>query len=224
LPAAFGIDCYGFRVASVAYTQTPRSTTRRLAARGCYDRSVVHAILDEALVAHLGVTTDSGPRVMPTTFARVGEMVYVHGSLANRTFREASGAAVCLEVTLLDGLVLARSAFHHSMNYRSVMIYAVASAVIDLAEKRAALDAMVERAAPGRSAAARPPTDTELRSTLVLSLPLVEVSAKVRTGGPLDDEADLSWPVWAGVIPLRLEAGPPVAVVALPSGGAADLQ
>ncbi len=171
----------------------------------------MHAILDEALVAHLGVTTDSGPRVMPTTFARVGEMVYVHGSLANRTFREASGAAVCLEVTLLDGLVLARSAFHHSMNYRSVMVYAVASAVIDPGEKRAALDAMVERSAPGRSAAARPPTDSELRSTLVLSIPLVEVSAKVRTGGPLDDEADLSWPVWAGVIPLRLEAGPPVA-------------
>jgi uncharacterized protein len=206
------------------YTPTLRSTTRRLAARGSYDRTVVHAILDEALVAHLGVTTDGGPRVIPTTFARVGELVYVHGSVANRTFREASGAAVCLEVTLLDGLVLARSAFHHSMNYRSVMVYAVASVVTDPGEKRAALDAMVERAAPGRSATARPPTDAELRSTLVLSVPLVEVSAKVRTGGPLDDDADLSWPVWAGVIPLHLEAGRPVATAASASGGAADHQ
>jgi uncharacterized protein len=189
------------------YTPTARSTTRRLAARGSYDRAVVHAILDEALVAHLAVLTDEGPRVLPTTYARLDEVVYVHGSIANRTLREASGAAVCLAVTLLDGLVLARSAFHHSMNYRSVVVYGTARVVADTAEKGAALDAIVERAAPGRSAEARPPTETELRSTLVLAIPLVEVSAKVRTGGPLDDDADRSWPVWAGVVPLRLVAG-----------------
>jgi nitroimidazol reductase NimA-like FMN-containing flavoprotein (pyridoxamine 5'-phosphate oxidase superfamily) len=189
------------------YQRTDRTTLRRLPDRGRYDRRVVHAILDEALVGHLGVTTEAGPRVLPTTYARVDEVVYVHGSLANRTFRAAAGAAVCFEVTLLDGLVLARSAFHHSMNYRSVLVYAVAEVVADTAGKMAALDAVVERAAPGRSAEARPPTETELRSTLVLALPLVEVSAKVRTGGPVDDEADLTWPVWAGVIPLRLVAG-----------------
>jgi nitroimidazol reductase NimA-like FMN-containing flavoprotein (pyridoxamine 5'-phosphate oxidase superfamily) len=189
------------------YQRTDRTTLRRLPERGRYDRRVVHAILDEALVGHLGVTTEAGPRVLPTTYARVDEVVYVHGSLANRTFRAAAGAAVCFEVTLLDGLVLARSAFHHSMNYRSVLVYAVAEVVADTAGKMAALDAVVERAAPGRSAEARPPTETELRSTLVLALPLVEVSAKIRTGGPVDDEADLTWPVWAGVIPLRLVAG-----------------
>jgi hypothetical protein len=149
--------------------------------------------------------------VLPTTFARVGEAVYVHGSVANRTFREAAGAPVCLAVTLLDGLVLARSAFHHSMNYRSVVVYGVASVVQEPGEKLMALNAVVERVGQGRAASARPPTETEMRSTVVLSLPLVEVSAKIRTGGPNDDEADLSWPVWAGVIPLHLEAGEPQA-------------
>lgn len=192
------------------YTPTERTITRRRAERGRYDRPVVHGILDEALVAHLAVTTELGPRIIPTTYARIGDVLYVHGSRANRTFREASGTSVCLAVTLLDGLVLARSAFHHSMNYRSVVVYGVAAVVTDPVEKRAAVDAMVERAAPGRSAVARRPTESELRSTLVLAIPLVEVSAKVRTGGPLDDEADLDWPVWAGVIPLRLEAGEPM--------------
>jgi nitroimidazol reductase NimA-like FMN-containing flavoprotein (pyridoxamine 5'-phosphate oxidase superfamily) len=172
---------------------------------------VVHAILDEALVAHVAVSTLEGPRVMPTTFARVGEFVYIHGSVANRTFRAASGAAVCVAVTLLDGLVLARSAFHHSMNYRSVVVYGVADVVADPGEKRLAFDALVARAAPGREKVARRATEAELRSTLVLAVPLVEVSAKVRTGGPVDDDADLSWPVWAGVIPLHLAADEPVA-------------
>lgn len=171
----------------------------------------MHAIIDEALVAHLAVTTESGPRVLPIMHTRVGEFIYVHGSVANRTLREASGRPVCVAVTLLDGLVLARSAFHHSMNYRSVVVYGTADEVVDPDEKRGALDAIVERSAPGRAAQARPPTELEMRSTLVLSIPLVEVSAKVRTGGPIDDEEDLSWPVWAGVIPLRLVAGVPVA-------------
>lgn len=197
------------------YQVTERTTLRRLPDRGSYDRELVHAILDEALVAHLAVTTDAGPRIIPTTFARLGEVVYVHASVANRTFRAASGAPVCLAVTLLDGLVLARSAFHHSMNYRAVVLYGVATVARDEAEKRAALDAIVDRVAPGRAAQARPPTDAELRSTLVLAIPLVEVSAKVRTGGPIDDEADLTWPVWAGVIPLEVVSGEPIPAVAL---------
>jgi nitroimidazol reductase NimA-like FMN-containing flavoprotein (pyridoxamine 5'-phosphate oxidase superfamily) len=194
-----------------AYQPTARTALRRLPARGSYDREVVHAILDEALVAHLGMNTDKGPRVIPTTYARLGEVVYVHGSVANHAFRAAaSGIEVCLIVTLLDGLVLARSAFHHSMNYRSVAVYGTPSTVTDPTEKRAALDAMVNRSAPGRADQARPPTDAELRSTIVLALPLVEVSAKIRTGGPIDDEADLDRPVWAGVIPLHLLAGDPI--------------
>ena len=191
---------------SRGYPPTARSQVKRLAERGSYDREVVHAILDEALIAHVGVSTAEGPRVIPMMFARVGETLYLHGSVANRTLRAAAGVPVCVTVTLLDGLVLARSAFHHSMNYRSVVVYGTASAVTDGDEKRAALDAMVERVAVGRSQVARPPTEAELRSTSVLSIPLLEVSAKVRTGGPKDDEADMTWPVWAGVIPLSLVA------------------
>jgi hypothetical protein len=188
------------------YLPTARSQVKRLAERGSYDREVVHAILDEAFVAHVGVSTAEGPRVMPMMFARIGETLYLHGSVANRTLRAAAAVPVCVTVTLLDGLVLARSAFHHSMNYRSVVVYAVAVPVTDTAEKCAALDAMVERVAAGRSQVARPPTDAELRATSVLSVPLIEVSAKVRTGGPKDDEDDMTWPVWAGVIPLALVA------------------
>jgi nitroimidazol reductase NimA-like FMN-containing flavoprotein (pyridoxamine 5'-phosphate oxidase superfamily) len=191
---------------SSGYPPTARSQVKRLAERGIYDREVVHAILDEALVAHVGVSTAEGPRVIPMMFARIGETLYIHGSVANRTLRSAAGVAVCVTVTLLDGLVLARSAFHHSMNYRSVVVYGAAVAVTDTAEKGAALDAMVERVAAGRSQVARPPTDAELRATTVLSVPLIEVSAKIRTGGPKDDEADMTWPVWAGVIPLSLVA------------------
>ncbi len=191
---------------SRGYPPTARSQVKRLAERGSYDREVVHAILDEALIAHVGVSTAEGPRVIPMMFARVGETLYLHGSVANRTLRAAAGVPVCVTVTLLDGLVLARSAFHHSMNYRSVVVYGTASAVTDGDEKRTALDAMVERVAVGRSQVARPPTEAELRSTSVVSIPLLEVSAKVRTGGPKDDEADMTWPVWAGVIPLSLVA------------------
>jgi len=172
---------------------------------------VVHGILDEALVAHVAVATEHGPLIIPTTFARVDDVVYLHGSTANRVFRAAAaGGDVCLAVTLLGGLVLARSAFHLSMNYRAVVVYGRAVKVRSAAEKRRAVDAIVERVRPGRAAEARPPTDAELRKTIVLRLRLQEVSAKVRTGGPLDDEADLDWPVWAGVVPLSLVAGKPV--------------
>ena len=194
-----------------SYEPTSRTMVRRLPNRASYDRDMVHAILDEGFVAHVGLSTDLGPRVLPMMYVRFGGSLFIHGAAANQLLRTAcTGVEVCAVVTLLDGLVLARSAFHHSMNYRSAVIYGVATKVTDAARKRAALDALVERVRTGRSAEARSPTDEELRATLVLELPLVEVSAKVRTGDPLDDEDDLSLPVWAGVIPLRLVAGQPV--------------
>jgi hypothetical protein len=192
--------------------QTPRTTVRRLPARGAYDAATVHAILDEALICHLAFVVDGQPFGLPTIHARVGEVLYVHGSAASRMLRTAAGGApVCLTATLLDGLVLARSAFHHSMNYRSVVVLGRASLVEDLDEKRAALDAVVEHVAPGRSAEVRPPTPLELKGTSVLRLPLEEASAKVRTGPPVDDEEDYALPCWAGEIPLRLVPQPPVA-------------
>ena len=191
-----------------SYQPTDRSMVRRLPARASYDRKVVHGILDEGLVAHVGLTTERGPLVIPMMYVRLDEHLYIHGSAANHLLRTAStGIEVCAVVTLLDGLVLARSAFHHSVNYRSVVVYGPTRRVTDPAEKRTALDRLVERVATGRSTEARPPTEEELRTTLVLALELAEVSAKVRAGDPLDDEADLDWPAWAGVIPLRLVAG-----------------
>jgi uncharacterized protein len=190
------------------YEPTERTRIRRLPDRGDYDRQTVHGILDEALVAHVGITTPEGPVVLPLTFARVDETVYFHGAVANHLLRTAKGGTdVCLTVTLLDGLVLAKSAFHHSMNYRCVVVMGRARVVEDAGEKLRALDAIVDRVAPDRSKEARSPNDSELRSTLVLALPLVEVSAKIRSGGPIDDEADADWPAWAGVIPVRLVQG-----------------
>jgi nitroimidazol reductase NimA-like FMN-containing flavoprotein (pyridoxamine 5'-phosphate oxidase superfamily) len=180
--------------------------------RARYDRDTIDAVLDEALVCHLGLVDDeSRPFVVPTIHARVGDHVYVHGSPASRALRTAAGAVdACVVVTLVDGLVLARSAFHHSLNYRSVVLYGRAERVEDLDEKRAALDAVVEHVVRGRAADARPGNDKELRGTLVLRLPIDEASAKVRTGGPLDDDEDLDLPVWAGVVPLRVVPGEPV--------------
>lgn len=189
-----------------------RSRVRRAPKRAAYDRATVEAILDEALVAHLGFTDAEGqPYVIPTIHARAGDMVYVHGSTASRAIRTlARGTPVCLTVTLLDGLVLAKSAFHHSMNYRSVVILGRAVLVAGEAERRAALDAFVEHLVPSRTADARSPSAQELKATQVLALPLDEASAKVRTGGPVDDEADCDLPVWSGVIPLMLTPGTPV--------------
>jgi nitroimidazol reductase NimA-like FMN-containing flavoprotein (pyridoxamine 5'-phosphate oxidase superfamily) len=185
---------------------------RRLSARGSYDRALVHAILDEALVCHVGFVLDGQPFVIPTAFARVGEDLYVHGAVKNRMLGAlASAVGVCVTVTLLDGLVLARSAFHHSMNYRSVVVLGQAREVRGDAEKRRALEALVDRLQANRSRAARAPTEKELRVTRVLALGLAEVSAKTRSGPPLDDEDDFSWPCWAGVIPLRLVPGEPIA-------------
>jgi len=192
-------------------TVTPRDTLRRKRERGSYDREVINSVLDEALVCHVGFGAEHGPVVLPMTYARVDDDVYVHGAAGNDMLRHlASGIDVCVTVTLLDGLVFARSAFHHSMNYRCVVLFGRAERVTDLDEMSTMVAALLDHLAPGRSADARPPTPEELRATLILRLPIHEGSAKVRTGGPIDDEEDLGLPIWAGVLPTALVAGSPV--------------
>lgn len=196
-----------------------RVRLRRKRDRGSYDRAVIDAILDEALLAHLGILDGEQPIVIPTLHARCGDVVYCHGSPAGRTLGAlASGGRACLTVSLLDGLVLARSAMHHSANYRSVMLLGSAEPVADAEEKLAALEAIVEHIVPGRWAHVRPPSAQELKATAVLALPLTEASAKIRTGPPIDDEADLALPVWAGVLPLRMSGGTPLPDPLLRSG------
>jgi nitroimidazol reductase NimA-like FMN-containing flavoprotein (pyridoxamine 5'-phosphate oxidase superfamily) len=190
---------------------------KRHAERGRYERARIHAILDEGFVCHVGFTDARGPVVIPTGYAREGDNLYLHGAAANAALAALrTGSPVCVTVTLVDGLVLARSAFHHSMNYRSVVVYGVAPEVSDDEEKRRALEAIVEHIVPGRGADARPPNDVELRRTRVVRVPIDEASAKVRTGGPIDDPEDLELPVWAGVIPLRMCAGAAVDDAAVP--------
>ncbi|MGA9875074.1 MAG: pyridoxamine 5'-phosphate oxidase family protein [Solirubrobacteraceae bacterium] len=180
-------------------------------ARADYDRATIDAILDEALVAHIGFAVEGQPYVIPTLHARVGEHVYFHGSSASRTVRAlAAGASMCLTVTLLDGLVLARSAVHHSVNYRSVVVFGQATAVEDMSERMTAIEAFTERLVPGRWSEVRPPTAKELKAIQVFELPLTEASAKLRSGPPLDDEEDYALDTWAGVIPLRMLAGAPI--------------
>ncbi len=198
---------------------TDRTTLRRKKERGSYDRDVVHAILDEGLVCHVGFSGEGSPFVIPMVYARMGEVVYLHGATGNRMLRSlALGAEVCVTVTLVDALVLARSAFHHSMNYRSVMLLGPATRVEDEEEKRRASMALLEHMVPGRSADTRAPTPEELRTTLVIRVPISEGSAKIRTGGPIDEPDDMGAPVWAGTIPLSLRAGPGVADGELPPG------
>jgi uncharacterized protein len=188
-----------------------RVRLRRRRERGSYDRAVIDAILDEALISHLGIAeADGQPLVLPTLHARCGDLVYVHGSAAGRTMRTlAAGAPACLTVSLLDGLVLARAAMHHSANYRSVMLLGRAWSVEAPAQKLDALEAIVEHIVPGRWRDVRPPTENELRATAVLAIAIEEASAKIRTGPPLDDEDDHSLPAWAGVVPLRTVAQTP---------------
>jgi nitroimidazol reductase NimA-like FMN-containing flavoprotein (pyridoxamine 5'-phosphate oxidase superfamily) len=189
-----------------------RTTLRRVPDRGRYDRDTIDGILDEAYLCHVGLVDPEGrPFVIPTIHARDGDVVYVHGSPASRALRTGTtGVDCCLAVTLLDGLVLARSTFHHSMNYRSAVLYGRAERVDDVDEKRAALDVIVEHVVRGRSTGARQPNDKELKGTLVLRLPIDEASAKVRTGGPIDDEEDYAiTDVWAGVVPLTVTPGAP---------------
>lgn len=194
--------------------QTPRTKVKRRPKRAAYDRPVIDAILDEARVCHLGVIDGDYPVVTPTLHARVGDWLYLHGSAANRTLQAALTGEVCVTATLLDGMVLARAAFHHSVNYRSVTIFARPDAVPELR----ALEAFVEKIIPGRWADARAPTDNELRATAVLRVALTEASAKIRHGPPLDDDADADLPVWAGVLPTRPIFAAPQPDPQLPAG------
>lgn len=193
-----------------AIEMTDRTRVRRIPARAHYDRETIHAILDEALVCHVGFVVDGAPVVIPTIHWREGDTLYVHGSAASRMLRALKGGVeACVTVTLVDGLVLARSAFHHSMNYRSVVVFGTALEVTG-EEKVRSLERLVEHLHPGRSAEVRAPNEIEIKQTLVLALPLQEASAKIRTGGPVDDEEDYALPVWAGVVPLKLTRGEPV--------------
>jgi nitroimidazol reductase NimA-like FMN-containing flavoprotein (pyridoxamine 5'-phosphate oxidase superfamily) len=193
------------------FPKTERTTLKRLPKRGVYDRELVYAILDEGFICHVGFVVDRRPYVIPTGYARVDDHLYIHGSQVSRMLRTlAQGIDVCLTVTLVDGLVLARSAFHHSINYRSVVVFGRASMVDSGQEKHAALLAFSEHVIRGRWEDVRGPSEQEMKATSVLSLPLTEVSAKVRTGPPLDDEEDYSLNVWAGVIPMQLTAGEPI--------------
>jgi len=190
---------------------TPRTRLARHPERGSYDRDTVYAILDEALICHIGFSVEGQPYVLPTTHARIEDRLYVHGAVSNRMLKSLrSGAPVCVTVTLIDGLVLARSAFHTSMNYRSVVILGNPTEVTDPAHKRSAFNALVEHVMPGRSAQVRSPSEQEILATTVLCLPITEASAKARTGGPIDSEADHALPCWAGVVPLAMRAQAPI--------------
>jgi nitroimidazol reductase NimA-like FMN-containing flavoprotein (pyridoxamine 5'-phosphate oxidase superfamily) len=186
-------------------TATQRTQVKRMPERSNYERQVVYDILDEALVCHIGFVVDNQPFVIPTTYGRIEDRLYIHGSPASRMLRSLlTGIEVCVTVTLLDGLVLARSALHHSMNYRSVVIFGTANLVQDPAQKLQALQGFTEHIVPGRWAEVRQPNTREIQGTLILSVPLTEASVKIRTGLPLDDELDYGLPVWAGILPLQL--------------------
>jgi len=198
----------------------PTSRTRliRKPDRGSHDRDTVYAILDEGLICHLGFAVGGQPYVLPTTHARIEDRLYVHGSVASRMLKTLKGGTpVCITVTLIDGLVLARSAFHMSMNYRSVVVLGTATEVSDHDHKRRAFKALVEHVLPGRSADIRAPSEQEIKATSVLCLPITEASAKARTGGPVEAEEDYALPCWAGVVPLALQARAPVPDARLPA-------
>jgi uncharacterized protein len=193
------------------FTPTKRTKVQRLPDRGKYDRETVYSILDEGFVCHVGFVVDGQPFVIPTNYGRVDETLYLHGSSASRMLRTISeGVQVCVTITLVDGLVLARSAFHHSVNYRSVVVLGRAMPVESAEEKMRALQAFTDHVVPGRWKDIRHPTASELKATSVLALPLEEVSAKVRVGPPKDDEEDYSLPIWAGVLPLPVVAATPI--------------
>ena len=192
------------------YTVTPRTRVRRQHTRGHYDRETVYAILDAGLLCHVAFIHDGKPAIVPTAQWRHGDTLYFHGSSASRMLRSVAGHDVSVAVSLMDGLVLARSGFHHSINYRSVIVYGVAEKLVGRAEKLQALEGFMERITPGRWAECRPVTDKELRATTVLRVPLDEVSAKIRTGPPKDDEPDYDDDIWAGVAPFETTRGIPV--------------
>ncbi|SDH39649.1 hypothetical protein SAMN05421505_11537 [Sinosporangium album] len=197
---------------------TPRTALGRSKERGRRDRQALYDVLDAGLICHLGVVASGAPMVVPTGYGRIGDTLYVHGSTGARSLRAAAGAEVCVTVTHLDGIVLARSVFHHSVNYRSAMVYGTARVVDDPDEHVAALRALSEQLAPGQWDAVRPPTRKELAATTVLALSLAEASVKVRQGPPSDDEEDYALPVWAGVLPVETAFGAPEPDPALPPG------
>jgi nitroimidazol reductase NimA-like FMN-containing flavoprotein (pyridoxamine 5'-phosphate oxidase superfamily) len=201
------------------FQPTQRTQVKRLPDRGAYDSETVFKILDEGFICHVGFSVEGQPFVIPTGYARVNDTLYIHGSAASRMLRTlAEGVQVCVTVTLLDGLVLARSAFHHSMNYRSVVMLGRATLVSDAAEKLKALQAFTEHIVRGRWNDVRLPTEAELKATAVLALPLAEVSAKIRKGPPKDDAEDYELPIWAGVVPLSIVQAPPIADPRLKAG------
>jgi uncharacterized protein len=194
------------------YTPTPRTAVHRLKKRAAYDKPTVHAILDEGFVCHVGFVVETQPYVIPTVYARDDECLYLHGAMASRMLRSlAEGLDVCVTVTLVDGLVLARSAFNHSINYRSVVALGKARLVDEHHEKMHALQVITDHVVPRRWQQARGPNELELKQTSVLALPLLEVSAKVRSGPPVDDDEDYALPVWAGVLPLETRMAHPIA-------------
>ncbi len=204
-----------------AFSPTSRTQLRRLPKRGVFDKAQVHAILDEGFLCHVGFVVDGQPFVIPTGYARAGDQLYIHGSAASRMLRSLDqGIDICVTVTLLDGFVLARSAFHHSMNYRSVMVLGKARLVTDPDEKREALKRFTDHVVPDRWDEVRPVTDQELKATSVLAVPLEEVSAKMRSGPPVDEEEDYDLPIWAGVVPVKMRVGEPVSDDRLVSGAA----
>jgi nitroimidazol reductase NimA-like FMN-containing flavoprotein (pyridoxamine 5'-phosphate oxidase superfamily) len=201
------------------FSPTPRTQVNRLPKRGVYDEAEIHAILDEGFLCHVGFVVDGQPFVIPTGYARRGNEIFLHGSPASRMLRTAGqGIDVCVTVTLVDGFVLARSAFHHSMNYRSVVIFGKARIVTDPTEKMEALRAFTNHIVPARWEECRAATAQEVRGTEVLALPLAEASAKVRQGPPIDDEEDRGLPIWAGVVPLRQTVAEPIPANDLPPG------
>jgi hypothetical protein len=201
------------------YTPTARTQVRRLPQRGVYDKAEAYKILDEGYLCYVGFAIEGQPYVIPTGYARESDRIFIHGSPASRMVRTlGEGLDVCVTVTLVDGFVMARSAFHHSMNYRSVVILGRARVLDSNAEKMAALKAFTNHVLPGRWDEVRQPSEQELKATTVLELPLTEVSAKVRTGPPIDDAEDLSVPTWAGVVPLRGQVGTPIAMPDLVAG------
>ena len=202
-----------------SFPQTSRTNLKRLPKRGHFDHETVYGILDEGFICHVGFLVDGQPVVIPTGYARVDDKLFIHGSQASRMLRTlAGGVDVCVTVTLIDGLVLARSAFHHSINYRSVVVFGKATLVEDREEKNSALFAFSEHVMKGRWDDVREPTDIELKQTSVLCVPLLEASAKIRTGPPIDDEEDYDLNVWAGVLPLKMIAGNPIEDPRLKSG------
>lgn len=193
-------------------TEAPssRSQVKRHADRAHYDRETIDPILDEALHCHLAWTTPEGPRIIPTIHARIDDTIYLHASAASRTIKALKeGVDVSIAVTLIDGLVLAKSAFHHSMNYRSVVLFGTATEVTDRDEKVRVAAALTDKMVAGRSAEARMPTDDELKQTTIVKMPIIEASCKIRIGGPVEDEGDLELPVWTGVVPITIERGTP---------------